>query len=125
MSDNQSENSQEWRCPETISVTGPEAEVIAAELAVAAAQDAIWRAEEAFEEAKRAHHRAKGYLIFAKSRPTWKGILVPGVNMNHNMLYTACVQLGYGFVLWNGEVYAVGMPGEQLMPTGVKEEDVK
>lgn len=125
MSDNQSENSQTWRCPETVSVTGAEAELLAAEIAVRETEEAIWRAEEAFEEAKRAHIRAKGFLIFVKNRPTWKGILVPGVNMNHNMLYTACMQLGYGFVLWNGEVYAVGMPGEQLMPTGVKEADIK
>lgn len=122
MSDNQSENSQQWGAGPLDD--GSLDDVAAAEAAVKIAQDSIWHAEEALEEAKRTHTRAKGFLEFIKSRPTWKQILVPTVDMTMPYVYTACMQLGYSFALVNGKIYKAGLPGEQMMDTGMREEDI-
>jgi hypothetical protein len=124
MSDNQSENSKEWRSPVTVH-TYELTELAKAEMDVKNTEEAIWQAEDAVVEAKRAHLRAKGYLAFVKDPPTWKKILCPYVGLGQPQAYTMCMQLGYGFVLLEGKIYKAGLPGEQLMDTGMVEGDIK
>lgn len=134
MSDNQSENSSLWPTVlaglqksrgSAVLHTFELTELAIAEQAVKDTEEAIWQAEQALDDARRDHVKAKGRLAFIKDRPTWKKILCPGVYIEFDRAYAMCMQLGYEFVLINEKIYKAGLPGEQLMDTGMTEEDIK
>lgn len=93
--------------------------------AVESAELAVFQAEEALLEAKRVLKITEGRRWIVKDSPTWKQIFVPQMLMTPDQLYTQCMQTGYRYVLWNGRIYRAGRPGEQLIDTGVFEEDIK
>lgn len=119
MSDNQSENSAEWGLPRA------RATALDAEREVQRAEQEVSFAEEALREAYAHLRRAEGKLLLQTVHLSWKDILVPKTSAMLENIYTACMQLGYGYALWNGRVFRAGAPGEGMVDTGIVEEDIK
>ena len=122
MSDNQTDNSVDCN---TQAVFNPTTALELAEIAVRDAQTLVWTLEEQLEEAKRDFVRAKGKLQLLKDKPTWRKIFCPQTITTLQNIYTICMQTGYSYALWNGRIYRAGQPGEGMVDTGMREEDIK
>lgn len=144
MSDNQSDNTEHWG-PESVrahqecadAINGPlttesiRHELSAQEVAhrrVQAAEEAVYQAEDALIEAKMNLEKAKGRLWLITHQPTWKNIFRAGSAFAGNggmaNLYTLCMQNGYDGALIYGKIYRAGLPGEGMIDTGLREEDI-
>jgi hypothetical protein len=126
MSDNQSNNSQDWGNPANGQRLAHSADPVAlAKGVVKLAEQAVDLAEHQLQDAKTALKIAQGRLHIAIDRPTWKKILCPGIIMDESGLYTLCIQSGYSYALWNGRIFRAGNRSEQMVDTGATEADIK
>lgn len=122
MSDNQSDNSDRWGYG--AATAQPPTAIEEAEAALRDAQELVWALEEQLEEAKRQLTRAKGRVQIVRDRPSWKKIFCPQTIMTLQSIYTACMQTGYTYALWNGRIYRAGNPSEGMVDTGMMESDI-
>ena len=66
----------------------------------------------------------QGRVYYYTFKPKRSEILNPSTSVNSAQLYTYCMQLGYRFAMHNDKVHYAGKPGEQMVNTGFKLEDV-
>lgn len=97
----------------------------AADEALVIARRRLWELQAAVEEAQDAVLLAEGRVWLERERPTWKEILSPQVPTALSQLYTYCMQLGFKYAVFNDCIYRAGTPGEGMMNTGAKIEDIK
>lgn len=81
--------------------------------------------EAQLEQAALAHTQAKALQAFAQHKPSLTQILNPPVAFsNPAHLYTACMQMGFTFGVFNGTIHYASKPGEGMMDTTLKIEDL-
>lgn len=108
-------------CAEGVDQAAAEA---AAQKAIDEIQNQIWILEAQIEEAKMAYFVAQGRFKVVKHRPKRHEVLIPTTQVPAQQIYTYCMQLGYRFALVNGTVHYAGLPGEGLINSGLKLEDL-
>lgn len=88
------------------------------------AEQELVLANEALLDAQVARIQAQGRVYYHTFKPKRHDVLNPSSQFDANTLYTYCMQLGYRFGMLNDTVHFAGKPGELMVDTGIKLDQV-